>query len=107
MCQFAREIVSAELVLRHLPVLDRVEGPFGKFHPVIRGIPGTRAVEDDRRGEEQHVAALLQRHMVAVMLAVGIGIDPHVVRRPGPGPLKPFRVIEYEIYERTRNIVII
>ncbi len=97
------EVVGAELVLGIHALLAEVLGPLGEQRPVLLGEVGVPFGLGDGGGQDDHVAALLHRHLVllgplaaAVDLAVGQRILADVVRREGQAPARQAGVLEDE-----------
>ena len=100
MRQMAEEIVGADLVGGVLAVRDQIVCPLRKQRAVFRKQLRTRARRDGGSRHDQHIAAFLDRHLVAgvavraVDLPVDLRIAAHVMRRKFKRPVGAFRVVQ-------------
>ena len=101
------EVVRAELVGGIQTVLHKVVGPCRQGIPMLERILGASLHLADRSREDQHVAALLDRHVAAVGLAVGQGVGDDIVCREGFGPLAALGVVEYEVEQGLRQLGVV
>ena len=98
--EMAGEVVGAELVLRVKALGLEVLGPLLQHRPILLAKIGI-ALDLRQRGQQhQHVAGLLDRHLVlfgaltaAIDLAIGQRVSAEVVRRKRPPPARRSRVI--------------
>lgn len=72
--EVAGEVVGAELVLGIVPLVQQIVGPELQGLPVAPRKIEIAAEFDQRAGEQQHVAALLDRHLVVVR-ALAAAVD--------------------------------
>ena len=107
MRQLAGEVVGAELIFGILAILEGIESPLRQSAPVLLREACVRALLQHRRGQQEHVAALLQRHPVAIVLAVGIGIHAHIVGCPDLVPVAALGIVEYEVQQGLRDLGVI
>ena len=93
-CPMAGEIVGAELLSRILAVLDEVVGPaladaIVAFQPVAVALHAA-----DGGGEGEHIAALLEGHVTAIDLSIGMGVGSQVVGSKLLAPLAAEAIFE-------------
>jgi hypothetical protein len=100
--QVAGEVVGAELVLRIEALRLEELGPLGQSRPVPLGEVGVSFHLCQSRQDQEHVAALLDRHLIvlgllaaAVDLAIGHGVRAQVVRGKRELPSRRDRIVQH------------
>jgi len=89
------------LVLRIEAFFDEVIGPLGEHRPIGFGEFGIALLVGQRGEHDEHVAAFLHRHAVAIAaihaihLPAGMGIGAEVMRRIAVRPARRGGVIEH------------
>ena len=90
----ACKIIGAELVGRVKAKLRQILGPGGEHSPVTCRIVGITLDHCQRGCENEHVAGLLDGHVLAIGLPVGQRIGTHVMRREGFGPPSVLAIVK-------------
>ena len=107
MGEMAGEVIGAELVGWVETLLQQVIRPGGQHFPMLGRIVGVALHHGDRRGQHQHVATLLHRHITIVGLAVRDRIGAHVMCWEGLLPQTALREAEDWVHHALQQLRVV